>query len=144
VIYEERLPGDISSIARARRLPPQLLEDLPSDVAQGLALVVTELASNVVRHARTDFTLRVERLKDLIRIEVIDDGPGEPIRMSPRLTDTAGRGLQIVGSLADEWGIEKSPDHPLTKTVWATIRFPEPEFETENKSSRFWRRRSNR
>ncbi|MEU1278150.1 ATP-binding protein [Streptomyces sp. NPDC005805] len=37
-------------------------------------------------------------------------------------TKEGGRGLMIVGALADDWGVDVGPQPPARKTVWAVIR----------------------
>ena len=100
-----------------------MLTGVPSDVAQSVALITTELASNSVRHAATSFVVTVEQLPDRIRIEVADDGEGEPVVMSPGPTATSGRGLHIVRALADSWGIIPRQGRP-GKTIWVTVTLP--------------------
>jgi hypothetical protein len=42
-----------------------------------------------------------------IRIEVVDSGRGfSPDLKEPNLEDTGGRGLFLVDSLADRWGVD--------------------------------------
>lgn len=98
-----------------------------SETSRTAALLVSELASNAVRHGRLpgrDFSLRVTVEHDLatLRIEV-SDSCGEKI---PALPDTpapgsegseSGRGLLLVDALAARWGTDLR--HPSGKTVWA-------------------------
>ena len=118
-----RFPGVRTSVSAARRLVATTLTGLPDEVCEAAALVASELASNSVRHAASAFELRIEKTSDQIRIEVEDDGSGEPALQSPGPTDTSGRGLRIVEAFADEWGVIPR-DQTSGKTVWVTIVLP--------------------
>lgn len=89
-----------------------------TELADRLALVVSELASNAVLHAGTPFTVRVRRGDDIVRVEVLDRSAAQP---TPRPLDPAavsGRGLAIVGTLASDWGVDPNGDG---KCVWAEL-----------------------
>jgi hypothetical protein len=98
----------------------EAVADVPEEVSDAVTLIASELASNSVRHAASAFAVRVEKLPDRIRIEVEDDGGGEPKVKTPGPTDSSGRGLQIVSALADEWGVIPKREAP-GKIVWATV-----------------------
>jgi anti-sigma regulatory factor (Ser/Thr protein kinase) len=79
-----------------------------SDRWDDAKLAATELASNCVRHTSTAwFQLRVRRADDCVRIELISPGPAfsAPTELPPN-AQPGGRGLWIVGVVADRWGIE--------------------------------------
>lgn len=86
-----------------------------------VALLVSELASNAVRHARTSFRLMVAMGADRTRVELSDGSwlpPSQPIAAGDGRSP--GRGLSLVASLADSWGYVPT----LTgKTVWFETRF---------------------
>jgi anti-sigma regulatory factor (Ser/Thr protein kinase) len=94
----------------------ELLSDRPVEIVEAVELMTSELSANCVRHARTGFELAVTP-QDPIRVEIRDSGPGQP-RMSHRPRDTGGRGLRIVDSMADEWGIIPVEGG---KVVWFTL-----------------------
>jgi len=123
---EAQFPGVPQSVVSARRFAANALRDVPGEVSEAVALIASELASNSVRHAASAFEVRVEQLPDEIHIEVEDDGGGEPAVRSPGLSDTSGRGLQIVQALADEWGVVPNPA-ATGKTVWVRIALPAPD-----------------
>lgn len=115
-------------------VPParqHLVRCLRSDgVGEGLdaevAVVVSELLGNAVRHARPlpDGTVALHwRIGGgVVEVEVVDGGTTRPARVGPRrphgLT-TGGRGLRIVRSLATAWGT--STDLAGCRTVWARL-----------------------
>ena len=87
--------------------------------ADDATVVVSELATNAVLHARTPFRIFV-RAHDMaaVWIEVADDNPRPPLRAADDVNATSGRGLQAVVALAAEWGIRSEHDG---KIVWAKL-----------------------
>jgi anti-sigma regulatory factor (Ser/Thr protein kinase) len=112
------LPPRLESVTEARREVTALVEawDRP-ELADSVALLVTELASNAVLHARTEFRV-VTTLNHCVRIEVHDRSRARPVvrRGDDGLAGT-GRGLQLVERLSDAWGVEL--DHG--KVVWCRV-----------------------
>jgi Histidine kinase-like ATPase domain len=100
-----------------------LVGDLPGAMSTALVdnvrLVVSELASNVVRHARTPYQVAL-RAQSAIRIEVSDRSPAAPRRRDLDLGAATGRGLQIVELCAARRGYELVP---RGKVVWAEVPF---------------------
>jgi hypothetical protein len=83
------------------------------------AVVTTELATNAVLHARTDFTVSVSRRPDgTIRVSVRDASLVPPRRRQPAVLDGSGRGLGLVAAIAAGWGTDALPDG---KVVWAQL-----------------------
>jgi anti-sigma regulatory factor (Ser/Thr protein kinase) len=81
--------------------------------------MVSELATNAIRHARAEFELSVANVDGEIRVEVSDGAGGQPRMRNAGPDDVTGRGLQIVNLLSEAWGVEHRPDSG--KTVWFTI-----------------------
>ena len=111
----EHTPG---SATAARRFATHVLRGAPADVLDAVELMVSELASNSIRHTDSGFDLTVIVTEDEIRVEVTDRGGGEPQMRNPAPTDPTGRGLQIVNMLASQWGVDHLSDG---KTVWLTL-----------------------
>jgi len=107
------------SVAGARHFVRDILGDQPRETVEAAELMTSELATNSVRHARSDFELAVQRSRDEIRVEVSDHGRGQPVPRAPSPRERSGRGLQIVEGLAEDWGVTPSPDGKL---VWFTLR----------------------
>jgi anti-sigma regulatory factor (Ser/Thr protein kinase) len=80
-----------------------------------LALAVSELASNAVLHARTPFTVTVERLDDGVRVSVSDESPTIPRIRETSVATASGRGLRVVESVVRRWDVDTTPKG---KTVW--------------------------
>lgn len=122
------LPCIPASVAVARR---RLIEDL---LAAGIlaaaigdaALVVSELLSNAIRHARPlpGAQLQVTWLLTAGSVEVtVSDGgaPTRPHDSHPSLSSLGGRGLGIVAHLSHSWGLR---DDERGLTVWAVLAAP--------------------
>jgi two-component sensor histidine kinase len=115
-----RFPAVGESVIGARRFVAESIVNVPSDVADALLVIASELATNCIRHGASTFEIRVDQLPDRILVEAEDDGDGEPIVRSPAPYETSGRGLQIVRGLADSWGVARESDSSH-KTVWAVV-----------------------
>ncbi|WP_309485298.1 ATP-binding protein [Streptomyces sp. WELS2] len=95
---------------RARRLVSQRLDEWghPYDgpANETVTLIAAELASNAVRHghvAGRDFPLRLTASDDALRLEV-SDTRSERLPEVREPSGESGRGLLLVGALADKWG----------------------------------------
>jgi anti-sigma regulatory factor (Ser/Thr protein kinase) len=129
---EAEFVAEPTSVTRARRFIAGAIGDIPDDASEAVLLIASELASNSVRHAASTFRVRIERLPDHIRLEVEDEGGGQPTIKSPTVHDTSGRGLQIVAALADHWGVVPVPE-TTGKIVWATIPLHAPGADLDRK-----------
>lgn len=119
------LPHVSSSVASARR---RLCDDLRSHGMGGTfvddaALVLSEILSNALRHARPLASGKIQvdwRLHgDAVEITVTDGGgPTHPTPTLPSVSSLGGRGLGIVMALAADWGVREAP---TGTTVWALV-----------------------
>jgi anti-sigma regulatory factor (Ser/Thr protein kinase) len=107
------------SVTAARRFATDTLRHLPAAIVEVIELMVSELASNCIRHTGSRFDLAIIQGADVIRVEATDVGGGRPTKRSAGPTDPSGRGLQIVDMLSAEWGVEQRA--PAGKTVWFTV-----------------------
>jgi anti-sigma regulatory factor (Ser/Thr protein kinase) len=88
-----------------------------TDLIDTAALLLTELATNALRHGKgSDISVRVFFRDDRLVIEVDDGCPTRPELRHPKLDDEGGRGLLLVEAMAAEWGV--SPDGT---TTWCTL-----------------------
>jgi anti-sigma regulatory factor (Ser/Thr protein kinase) len=118
-----------AAVTAARRFVREVLSDRPFELVQAAELMASELATNCVRHAHTDYELTIHT-QGQIRIEVRDAGEGRPRLLSPAERESSGRGLRIVEAMADAWGIIPVANG---KTVWFTL--PQPGVSSEAASS---------
>ena len=107
-----------ASTRAARRLVSDVLEHSAPDSAVTAALVVSELATNAVLHARTPFEVRVRVAPERVRIEVHDGTRRTPVRRFFSDDAVSGRGLRLVDELCEAWGVDVDG---AGKTVWAEV-----------------------
>jgi PAS domain S-box-containing protein len=81
-------------------------------------LITSELVTNSFRHAPGPLTLLLRHTHSALTIEVTDHGTGSPHRRTARPDDETGRGLLVVNTLSDAWGVRRNGDG---KTTWATL-----------------------
>lgn len=115
-----RLPPEPSSAGRARRFVAHALSP-GGEVAELAVLLVSELASNAVLHARTDFELVISLDTARIRVDVMDSNATMPMLKSYEPESVTGRGLHMVASSADKWGFDATHEG---KTVWFELQRP--------------------
>jgi anti-sigma regulatory factor (Ser/Thr protein kinase) len=120
------LGADVRASALSRQFVKSALGRWDVFEAVDSALLVTsELVTNAVVHARTDFDLSLAVADGAVEIAVADrslrlprprfrEGEKPPLSR-PQWLDEGGRGLLIVEALADEWGIAEERDG---KRVW--------------------------
>jgi anti-sigma regulatory factor (Ser/Thr protein kinase) len=113
------LPAEAASISHARRFVRRAVESLGAEAAvDDAVLLISELATNALLHARSPFTIEVTRSADRVRICIVDASPLAPKVRSYGDDATTGRGLQLVQTLSAAWGVQ--PRRP-GKTVWVEL-----------------------
>jgi sigma-B regulation protein RsbU (phosphoserine phosphatase) len=115
-----RLGPQAGSVPALRHLLDRLLRSWRLDALNGgdLELLASELATNAVVHAGGDFTVTVRYGGPVLRVEVADDSPDEPVLVPPSDDGLDGRGLLIVDRLASRWGVMTTHQG---KRVWFEI-----------------------
>jgi hypothetical protein len=99
------------------------------DLADSAELLVSEVVTNVVLHARTEGEAVIEALPSGVRIAVSDGDPTPPQLRRPTPSVPDGRGLEIVASVARRWGVDHTSQG--AKVVW---------FELDDDSDGEWER----
>lgn len=116
---------DVEMLKMARDHVAEIAAGWPVDDYH-VRVVVSELVTNAIRHARTD-EIRVDACSDGdVHVVKVWDGDGTlPVPRSPGPDAVGGRGLMIVGELVTRWGT--LPDVAGGKTVFAewAVRRPE-------------------
>lgn len=107
-------------VSVARRWVSDLLSGhVTEEILCDVALCAGELADNARKHGRAggDFCVAVYLGDDIVRIQVTNDAAGSavPHVTANRFTEE-GHGLQIVSSLAKDWGIDRADD--CRQVVW--------------------------
>lgn len=117
-------PADLSAVAEVRGALRQLMarwDGPPGAGSESVAtltdvatLLVSELVTNALLHTRGGAQVTVT-LTDRLRVEVRDCSAGCPEPRPPSEDGTSGRGLLLVRSLADDWGVRGAG---AGKCVW--------------------------
>lgn len=115
--FDRRFPPMAASVPMARHEISGWLAvggDGPASIADELLLVVTELATNSMRAARSGFQIRAWFEADSVVLELTDDGTGFDQRrvpdhgQVPELMAERGRGLFLLRELMDDLIIESN------------------------------------
>jgi anti-sigma regulatory factor (Ser/Thr protein kinase) len=122
--FHGTFPPVPATVAQARTAIDQALSPaLPASVATDLRLIVSELVTNVVRHAALDqdqeLELRGELADGCVRVEVSDPGKGFEPAVIPAPDRASGWGLFLLDQLAHRWGAVRNEPN----VVWFEIDF---------------------
>lgn len=109
------LPPDATSPRRARRFMTDCLGSIDGAPLEVATLLVSELVTNAVLHARTPVAVSVTPSATSVRVGVRDQSPALPAVRHYERTAPTGRGLQMVEALAARWGVSVDDG---SKTVW--------------------------
>jgi anti-sigma regulatory factor (Ser/Thr protein kinase) len=114
------LMGRPASVRKARGFTADVLADdgVEASVIEVAVLLVSELVTNAVVHARGPICLTVHTDAHWVRIEGEDPGHRRPVLRAATLDAVDGRGLLVVDGLATDWGTEQRATH---KVVWFEI-----------------------
>lgn len=114
-----RLPPQLDAAARSRTfVRAALLAWGLEDLLDPVLLLTSEIVSNALLHAGTDMAVRVQRDGSGVRVDVADGSGVPPVRRRTSMSATTGRGVQLLDSLADEWGWVPSLHG---KSVWFQV-----------------------
>ena len=125
----QRLSPVPSSAAVARHLVAQACKEWNlSSLCERAMLIVSELASNAIQHAVTDFHVTVSATTTYLRIAVQDGGSALPQWSPESATNPSaldgGLGLHIVNAIAAAWNTTSTADG---KIIWALLRTRPPD-----------------
>jgi anti-sigma regulatory factor (Ser/Thr protein kinase) len=112
--------NDAGAPGEARRLVAETLRQWGHgpELSDSIGLVVSELATNAVTHARSPFSVLARSDQHVIRISVRDASAVMPQLRQVGPPDGPGMGLQVVDALAGTWGVEVTAGG---KAVWAQL-----------------------
>ncbi|NGO45539.1 ATP-binding protein [Streptomyces ureilyticus] len=90
------------------------------EAAEEAELLVTELATNVIKHVGegTSATLILELQRERLRVEVHDKSREIPSLRTTDCDEECGRGLHLLAALAVDWGTVLSA---AGKSVWCEV-----------------------
>jgi anti-sigma regulatory factor (Ser/Thr protein kinase) len=111
------LPADRTAPSRARSFVGEAMRSwhLPNDTIADAVLLVSELVTNALLHARSAPSVEVTLQDGRLRCVVSDDSPLVPRRRRYASDAATGRGIALVETLASRWGSD--PDGS-GKRVW--------------------------
>lgn len=92
--------------------------DAPAIVIDSAVLLISELATNVALHARTELQVTIRFEDGRLWGEVRDWNSRLPQPCMTPDSATSGRGLVLVENLASRWGVERDESG---KIVWFTL-----------------------
>lgn len=118
------LDPDPRCIGEARRLTEATLRAWGlAALSETACLLVSELMTNALLHARSGAEIVLHCGPDGVRIDVCDNSPLPPRLRHFSADAGTGRGLRLLDSLATDWGVEPLPGG---KCVWFTLALHEP------------------
>lgn len=110
---ERKFSARPESLSDVRDFVASALSDSEVD-ARDVAILTSEVATNAILHANTDFRVRVQVGEEAVRVEVINDAP-ELLLIKKDPSNDGGRGLHLLDDLARDWGVE---ERECDKVVW--------------------------
>lgn len=123
LLPQQRFSRTRASVSAAREFALTTLVEWNIDDRQDdIRLCVSELATNALLHGvppGREFCVRLLLEGAVLRLEVRDSGDGRPEVRHPDTERCTGRGLFLVGELADDFGVVQ---HVPGKTVWAVFK----------------------
>uniref|UniRef100_UPI003F683D42 ATP-binding protein n=1 Tax=Streptomyces polyasparticus TaxID=2767826 RepID=UPI003F683D42 len=129
-VWRFTAPSVDASVPQARRAVRELLarQGVPAadDTVQGLLLIVSELVTNVVRHAALlspMLAVEVAVGAEWVRVSVEDNHPYRPKALEADQGQTGGRGLLLVREITREAGGACDAEHTASggKVIWAAL-----------------------
>ncbi|MEU2746753.1 SpoIIE family protein phosphatase, partial [Streptomyces collinus] len=119
-IARTELPATASAVSAGRSFVVETLAAWGcAHRADDVRLLVSEVLTNAVQHAEGPVALHLRRTATELAVEVSDLSPQLP---QPRLAaqdEESGRGLVLVDTLADSWGVRPEEQG---KTIWFAVR----------------------
>ncbi|MGW2840595.1 ATP-binding protein [Streptomyces sp. NPDC001493] len=119
---ETRFDADPARLQGLRRVARSLLEsrDASQECVDSVLLIVSELITNAIIHGQGPVCMRLTLMGgDHLFIEAAGENPVHAQVLTPPHSSESGRGLLLVESLSDLWGISADG-----MTTWATFRLP--------------------
>ena len=118
-----QLPPSLESVPAARSCTTAALRawGLTSTLLDDVALLLTELTANAIRHAHGIVGVEIALNGDRLTVRVCDEDDSQPRVGEAGADDESGRGLWLVDAIADRWGWEAGEPG---KVVWFELTTP--------------------
>ena len=134
-----RFRGGATAARQARRaVREELAGALPKRTLADVELLVSELATNSVRHAGcgegAELAMEAAVEADLVRVRLSDGGDGfdEHTPRPPASGSAGGYGLVLLDRLSDRWGVQKEGGF----SVWFEVQRDRLPFGADDRGSR--------
>ena len=113
------LPHDVRAPTLARCFLHQNRDGLPQALIENAELLTSELVTNAVLHGQPPIAMELAVTPTTLDVAIDDGGPNLPVLDTSAVSGTQphGRGLQIVDTIANQWGVQKGP-RGNGKRVW--------------------------
>jgi phosphoserine phosphatase RsbU/P len=109
--YSAQFPEEPDSVPRARHWTADVLARCElSRLVDTACLLISELATNALGHARSPYEVTIEVNDFQVLVEVMDHSPEMPVKAVSGRSEFGGRGLLFLESLATSWGTRLVPD----------------------------------
>lgn len=116
------LRQDLTSAGWSRRLVTGRLGEWGlGELADTAELLVSELVTNALRHARGPVRLNLSVCEGRLRCEVEDTNDAGPVRRTVPLDAEGGRGIELLDMLSEAWGSFRTA---TGKTTWFELAVP--------------------
>jgi CheY-like chemotaxis protein len=110
------LVGTVEAPRTARRFIEETLHSQEDEAfVEKIQLLISEVVTNAVEYSQQEIHVEVFIQPSSIRVEVTDKSTDLPKLRIPEADSPTGRGLMIVSSVADRWGVNTFDEG---KTVW--------------------------
>jgi anti-sigma regulatory factor (Ser/Thr protein kinase) len=112
--WHRKFSGGAVAVREARHAVRERLRgELAPERLDDVELIVSELASNSVRHCdagKGRLSMEADVSDECIRLRVCDEGHGfeEPGEPEPRPDGEGGYGLVLLDRLSDRWGVNRN------------------------------------
>ena len=114
------LPGRPASVPQARRFVRDVLRRWGlEEYEEAGSLLVSELVTNAVLHARSDVDVDLAELADGVVLAVSDGSPSLPVLRRHMREAGTGRGLWLLGQYSRRAGVDVR--RGTGKQVWAAL-----------------------
>lgn len=113
------LDSDPRNVGRARSVLREALTRSGAEhLVDSASVVLSEVVTNAFVHAGGRVRVDVAATSDWVRVEVQDGSSSVPARRNYASTAGTGRGVPLMDSMADRWGIA---ERPVGKAVWFEV-----------------------
>jgi anti-sigma regulatory factor (Ser/Thr protein kinase) len=109
------LPPNAGSVRFSREAIREALAEFGEDAVEAAAILTDELVTNAIMHGQPPIVLDISEDHGNVTVRVGDAGPGVPVTRLAQCGALSGRGLTIVDSMSDRWGVDVRQDG---KSVW--------------------------